>query len=91
MLSFRDTKRISKNVADTTFKDEATNFDNDIAKNDNFESFKYYAKILRNTVAQPPSNAPNGVIENMAIVVPLKYLSNFLRSLEISLVNCKVY
>ena len=28
--------------------------------------------------------------ENVEIVVPLKYLSNFWRSLEISLINCKV-
>ena len=51
---------------------------------------KNKAKILRNTVVQHPSNAANGILENLAIAVPLKYLSNFLRTPEIPLVNCKV-
>ena len=30
------------------------------------------------------------VFKNLKIVVPLKYLSNFWRSLEMSLINCKI-
>ena len=33
----------------------------------------------------------NGVLKNEKIVVPLKYLSNFWRSLEILLINCKIH
>ena len=32
----------------------------------------------------------NGILRNAAIAVPLKYLSNFWRSLEMPLINCKV-
>ena len=47
-------------------------------------------KLLKLKVAQNASNAANGVLENATIAVPLKYLSNFWRSLEIPLINCKV-
>ena len=36
------------------------------------------------------SNA-NGVLRNAKIVVPRRYLSNFFRSLEIPLINCKIH
>ena len=36
-------------------------------------------------------DADNGVFKNVKIAVPLKYLSNFWRSLEIPLVNCKIH
>ena len=42
-------------------KDEATNFNNNIVNTDNFKSFKYKAKLLGNTVAQPAPNAANGI------------------------------
>ena len=32
----------------------------------------------------------NGILRNVTIAVPLKYLSNFWRSLEMSLIRCKV-
>ena len=64
-------------------KDEATNFNADIANNDNFKSFKYKAKLLGNTAA----DGPNGILRNATIAVPLKYLSNFWRSLEMPLIN----
>ena len=41
----------------------------------NFKPFKYKAKLLRNTVAQPGANAAN-----VAIAVPIKHLSNLWRS-----------
>ena len=67
-------------------KDEATDFDADIANNDNFKSFKYKAKLIWNAAA----NGAKRMVKNATITVPLKYLSNFWRSLEIPLINCKV-
>ena len=49
----------------------------------------YKAKLLENTVAQPAPNSENGILRNATIALPLKYLSNFWRSLEMPLVNCK--
>ena len=71
-------------------KDETTNFNADIANDNNFKSFKYTAKLLGNTVAQPGANAASGILRNPTITVPLKCLSNFWRSLELPLINCKV-
>ena len=65
-------------------KDEATNFNADIANTDNFKSFKYKAKLLENKVA----DRKNGILKNATIAVPIKYLSNFWRSLEMPLINC---
>ena len=70
-------------------KDEATGFNANIASTDNFKSFKYKAKLLGYTEAQA-DNAANGILKNATIGVPLKYLSNFWRSLEMPLINCKV-
>ena len=70
-------------------KDEATVFNADIVNDNNFKSFKYEANLLGNTVAQV-NNAANVILKNAAIAVPLKYLSNFWRSLKIPLINCKV-
>ena len=71
-------------------KDEACNFNNNIANTDNYKSFKYKVKLLENTVAEPAPNAANEILRNATIAVPLKYLSNFWRSLEMSLINCKI-
>ena len=55
----------SSNQSETTrglwfyFKDEATNFNADIVIDDNVKSFKYKAKLLGKTIAQPPPNAAN--------------------------------
>ena len=57
-------------------KDEATNFDAVIADDTNFQSFKYKAKLLGNTVAQPNPNHANGILKNATVAVLLKYLSN---------------
>ena len=48
-------------------------------------SFKYKIKLLGNPVL-------DGAIakRNVKVVVPLKYLSNFFRSLEMPLINCKI-
>ena len=45
--------------------------------------FKYKANVIGNT-----ENI--GTNKRVKIAVPLKYLSNFWRSLEIPLINCKV-
>ena len=55
--------------------DDLTNDDNHIPNN--LLSFKYKSSFITNS---------NGV----KIVVPLRYLSNFWRSLEMPLINCKV-
>ena len=60
----------------------------DIADNlaqDNSTSFSYKIKLLGDPVA-----ANNLARRNVKVVVPLKYLSNFFRSLEMPLINCKI-
>ena len=77
----------SDNYSDTSVslwqfkKDEITN--NADVSNDNAPSFKYKANLIGNTEA-------NGTQNGVKIAVPLKYLSNFWRSLEMSLINCNV-
>ena len=48
-------------------------------------SFKYKVSLLGNPVV-----ANNIARINVKVVIPLKYLSNFFRSLEIPLINCKI-
>ena len=54
--------------------------------NNNSSSFKCKSNLIGNTNADGRNRNKEGV----KIVVPLKYLSNFWRSLEIPLINCKV-
>ena len=56
---------------------------------DNSQSFKYKAALLGKTA--DVVNNTNSSVKDAKIVVPLKYLSNFWRSLEMSLINCKVF
>ena len=51
--------------------------------NDNAPSFKYKANVIGNT-----ENDETKI--GVKIAVPQKYLSNFWRSLEMPLINCKV-
>ena len=67
-------------------KDEAADVNADIATIDVFKSFKHKAKLLGNTQV----DETNKILRNAAIPVSLKYLSNFWRSLKMSLINCKV-
>ena len=53
---------------------------------DNSTSFKYKSSILEKPVA-----INNGVLKNVKITVPLKYFSDFWRSLEMPLINCKFH
>ena len=55
----------------------------------NSNSFKYKIKLLGNIRQLAADAAPVGRL-NVKIVVPLKYLSNFFRSLEMPLINCKI-
>ena len=55
----------------------------DVTNDDNAPSFKHKASLIGNTEA-------NGTKNGVKIAVPLKYLSNFWRSLEMPLINCKV-
>ena len=52
---------------------------------DNSSSFKYKVNLLGNPVV-----VNNIARINVKVVVPLKYLSNFFRSLEMPLINCKI-
>ena len=56
---------------------------------DNSSSFKYKIKLLGN-VTEVTGNAARVRRLNVKIVVPLKYLSNSFRSLEMLLINCKI-
>ena len=52
---------------------------------DTSSSFKYKVELLGNPVLDG-----NIAKRSVKVVVPLKYLSNFFRSLEIPLINCKI-
>ena len=56
---------------------------------DNSTSFGYKVNLLGNIAAADPDNVRVGKL-NVKIVVPVKYLSNFFRSLEVPLINCKI-
>ena len=56
---------------------------------DTSSSFKYKVNLLGNIAAADPDAARIARL-NVKIVVPLKYLSNFFRSLEMPLINCKI-
>ena len=78
----------SGNYSDTSgslwhFKrDEITN-NAGVTNDDNAPSFKHKASLIGDT-------GNNGRKSGIKIAVPLKYLSNFWRSLEMPLTNCKV-
>ena len=63
-------------------RDEVVN-NEDVTNNDNAPSFKYKASLITDIEA-------NGTKNGVKIAVPLKYLSNFWRSLEMQLINCRV-
>ena len=78
----------SDNYSDTSgslwhFKrDEITN-NSDVTNDDNAPSFKHKASLIGDA-------GNNGRKNGIKIVVPLKYLSNFWRSLEMPLIHCNV-
>ena len=56
---------------------------------DNSDSLKYKINLLGN-VTQVAGDAAGVRRLNVKVVVPLKYLSNFFRSLEMILINCEI-
>ena len=82
----------SSNYSETTgglwlySKDKGAN----ITNANNFKSFKYKAKFLQKTEDQPTQIIPMEFWKNEVIAAPLKYWSNFWRSLDMPLINCKV-
>ena len=50
----------------------------------------YEIKLVGETEVQPAPYNNNGILKNTTISVPLIYLRNFWRSLEIPLINCKI-
>ena len=84
----------SDNYSDTSgslwqFKrDVVTNKNADLTI-DNSQSFKYKAALVGKTANAV--NNTNSYVKNPKVVFPLNYLSNFWRSLEMSLIICKVY
>ena len=84
----------SDNYSDTSgnlwqFKRDEVPANNADLTINNSQSFKYKAALL-GKAADAVANTSSSVKE-AKIVVPLKYLSNFWRSLEMPLINCKVY
>ena len=78
----------SDNYSDTSgslwnFKRDEIINNADVTNDNNAPSFKYKASLIGNTET-------NGTKKGVKVAVPLKYLSNFWRSLEIPLINCKV-
>ena len=84
----------SDNYSDTSwilwqFKRDEQNMNNGNPANvttDDSSSFKYKSSFFK-----PLTAADNGVFKDVKIAVPLKYLSNFWRSLEMPLINCKIH
>ena len=78
----------SDNYSDTSislwdFKRDEIDKNANVTNDNNAPSFRYKASIIGNT---ENTGTKNGI----KIAVPLKYLSNFWRSLEMSLINCKI-
>ena len=78
----------SDNYSDTSgslwqFKRDEIINNADVTNDNNAPSFKYKANLIGNT-------ENNGTKNGVKIAIPLKYLSNFWRSLEITLINCKI-
>ena len=77
----------SGNYSDTSwsfwqFKRDEIEGNNNLSV-DNLSSFKYKSNIIGDLIKAWTRNS-------VKIVVPLRYLNNFWRSLEIPLINCKV-
>ena len=66
-------------------RDEVATDDANLIIN-NSQWFKYKAALTVDAV-----NNRDSSVKDTKIVVPLKYLGNFWRSLEMPLINCKVY
>ena len=81
LLDHSDNYSITSGILWNYYRDEINDDENEIDNNGNnkttaSKSFKYKAKIIGST----PDND----------VVPLKYLSNFWRSVDLRLINCEI-
>ena len=65
------------------FKRHEVDNNANVTNDNNASSFRYKANLIGNTETKGTKNG-------LKIAVPLKYLSNFWRSLEIPSINCKV-
>ena len=79
----------SYNYSDTSgslwqFKRDEIEGDVDLTNN-NSSSFKYKSRFI----GDPDADGANRKKEGVKIAIPLKYLSNFWRSLKLPLINCK--
>ena len=58
------------------------------------KSFIYHTKIVWNTPKRPrnkgDANRPPVTTLNVEVIIPFKYLTNFWRSLDFSLINCEI-
>ena len=64
------------------YQNSTGNLNNNADVGDNTTSLVYKSKLIKGT--------DNNNVDNVKLIVPLKYVSNFFRSLEMSLVNCKI-
>ena len=81
----------SDNYSDTSgslwqFKRDEIIDNADVTNDNNAPSFKYKANLISNTVA----DGRNKKKESVKIAAPSKYLSDFWRTLEMPLINCKI-
>ena len=71
--TFRILLEYSSNWSFFYSKNEAVNFDNNIADNDNFKFFKYKTKLLGST----KFDEGNAILKKHYNFCPIKYLKNF--------------
>ena len=87
----------SDNYSDTSgslwqFKRDEIPVNNADLSIDNSKSSKYNTALVGKTAdADDNNNNINNSVKNTKIIVSLKYLSNFWRSLEMPLINCKIH
>ena len=88
LIEYSDNNQDSSATLYQYKRDEPPNDNADLTA-DNSTPFKYKVNLLGNIDDADPDDARVGRL-NVKIVVPLKYLSNFFRSLEMPLINCKI-
>ena len=90
LIEYSDNYQISSATLYQYKRDEPAEADAvaDLTAN-NSNSLKYKIKLLGN-VTEVAGDAAGVKRLNVKVVVPLKYLSNFFRSLEMPLINCKI-
>ena len=84
LIEYSDNQDSSATLYQYKQHEPQDNLANNLAP-DTSSSFKYKVNLLGN-----PHIVGNVATFSVKVVVPLKYLSNFFRSLEIPLINCKI-